>query len=91
MKLSRDRRARINFWLADTQFGLALYLQEHRHAKIGGWLEDVQTNLIEDPGKVLMCRLFGHDPERDHCGMPEHDCCLWCQKLMPFQAPGRAA
>lgn len=39
-----------------------------------------------------LCSIFGHVPERDHCGMPEHDCCAWCQKLMPFQAgdvPGR--
>jgi len=26
------------------------------------------------------------DPERDQCGRPEHDFCLWCNKRMPGAA-----
>jgi hypothetical protein len=33
------------------------------------------------------CRIWGHDPIADQCGIPAHDFCGWCQKTMPNQAP----
>lgn len=35
------------------------------------------------------CKLAGHQPERDQCGIPEHDACTWCRKHMPNQAVTR--
>lgn len=33
----------------------------------------------------LICRVNDqHWPERDQCGMPEHDYCLGCGRPMPF-------
>ena len=34
----------------------------------------------------LLCGVLGHEAEKDHCGIPEHDCCSWCHERMPFQA-----
>jgi hypothetical protein len=29
------------------------------------------------------CKLLGHVPIPDHCNIPEHDYCAWCQLPMP--------
>lgn len=34
-----------------------------------------------------LCRALGHEPIADQCGLPAHDFCVWCMKLMPFAAP----
>jgi hypothetical protein len=34
----------------------------------------------------LLCRRYGHEPTCDQCHRPEHDFCVWCNKLMPGQA-----
>lgn len=31
----------------------------------------------------LGCKLLGHVPIPDQCGIPDHDFCAWCQKSMP--------
>lgn len=38
---------------------------------------------LNDPIQWVLCRIQGHQPERDQCGRPEHDYCLWCGKSMP--------
>lgn len=32
-----------------------------------------------------LCLIAGHQAERDQCGRPEHDHCLWCKRAMPGQ------
>lgn len=34
-----------------------------------------------------VCKLFGHTPTVDHCGLPEHDYCSGCNKLTPHGVP----
>lgn len=52
------------------------------------WSEINYTRLwwVNTAGQWVICRIAGHDPERDHCGRPEHDFCLWCHKSMPHAA-----
>lgn len=38
---------------------------------------------VQVGAQKTLCLLAGHDPNRDHCGRPEHDYCLWCNKSMP--------
>lgn len=28
---------------------------------------------------VALCEVIGHEVERDQCGIPDHDFCLWCR------------
>lgn len=35
----------------------------------------------------LACRVWGHDPTIDHCGMPAHDYCQACGVLTPGAVP----
>lgn len=39
-----------------------------------------------DGAMLVMCEQLGHVPTVDHCGLPEHDHCLWCQYPMPNRA-----
>lgn len=39
----------------------------------------------------VTCRIWGHDPQSDQCGNPEHDFCSWCLKWLPNSAPRRPA
>lgn len=48
-------------------------------------------DILKWAGLGLLCLVYGHQPERDHCMRPEHDRCRWCQKLMPGRAPRPAA
>lgn len=34
----------------------------------------------------VVCRLLGHAPAADHCGIPDHDCCAFCGVSTPGQA-----
>lgn len=46
------------------------------------WWEALTTSFA-----TLPCTWFGlHVPARDHCDMPEHDSCAWCQHPMPGMA-----
>ena len=36
--------------------------------------------------KRKVCLIIGHNPTMDHCGIPAHDYCSSCGKLMPNQA-----
>lgn len=40
-------------------------------------------SFVEDQVAALLCRVYGHKPERDQCGIPEHDFCFYCKKRMP--------
>lgn len=42
--------------------------------------------VVEKPMTALFCKVAGHFPTVDHCGMAAHDLCLWCGKSMPGQA-----
>lgn len=81
-------RKKINLWLCDYQYDWILRWKSH-------WLTDgvvfVQEKLVEQPGRWLLCKLFGHEPVADQCNRPEHDLCLWCQRSMPDQAQRRAS
>lgn len=57
-------------------------LPEPTRDKISYWLDE---HVVDHVARVL-CRLTGHIPTVDHCGMPEHDYCEGCQKLMPGMA-----
>lgn len=47
---------------------------------------EVLTFYTSDRAKELTCDLLGgHEGTSDHCGMPHHDFCLFCQKRLPFQ------
>lgn len=36
--------------------------------------------------RATFCAAFGHRPEQDQCGKPEHDFCLTCGKGLPGEA-----
>lgn len=56
------------------------------------WRSRVWERLPESAKGVhrLVCRVVGHSPTPDHCGMPAHDYCEWCEVRTPHQAPRRA-
>lgn len=47
------------------------------------------SDRMQDPLVSLCCWFIGHQPEMDHCGIPEHDYCIYCQESTPGQAPRR--
>ena len=58
-----------------------------------GWLDTVPDDVaelaevvLEEPLTKLVCDFMGHYPVKDHCGMPKHDQCAVCMKLMPGEA-----
>ena len=46
------------------------------------WFKDVDSEIVTYLMKAF-CDLIEHEPERDQCGIPEHDYCYWCRKSMP--------
>ena len=36
--------------------------------------------------REALCLFMGHVPEKDQCSIPEHDYCITCDKLTPYQA-----
>jgi hypothetical protein len=48
--------------------------------------ESERWHWLNTAGQWVTCRVAGHEPERDQCGRPEHDFCLWCNKSMPHAA-----
>lgn len=55
-----------------------------------GWpdrlLDNGVFNWATDRFADLGCWFAGHDPVPDQCGIPEHDFCAWCMRLLPGQA-----
>lgn len=49
----------------------------------------VYRSPIEMWFRRALCAMFGHEPDMDHCGRPEHDFCWSCNKPMPGMAPRR--
>ncbi len=80
-------RKRIQHWLWDGQYKLANWLEDRGRFALAARLTTIQEWLIEEPGKRLLCRLFGHDPIADQCGRAEHDFCVWCNASTPGMAP----
>ncbi|HEY6018638.1 MAG TPA: hypothetical protein VIY48_01745 [Candidatus Paceibacterota bacterium] len=62
-----DRKTRAHRWL--------MFKFEDNKWWAPWWLEGLLQKTL--------CFLTGHTPERDQCGIPDHDYCLWCQKSMP--------
>lgn len=63
--------------------------------RIGDWNFDHRIGLVADrifgPDlyekiQASICRDFGHEPTPDHCGIPDHDYCLWCLARTPGEA-----
>lgn len=67
-------------WLTDGQYDAA---GSDWHYMWRGWLET--------PGVKALCFTFGHKPIPDQCNKPEHDLCVFCNKLMPYKAERRSA
>lgn len=65
------------FWLTDGQY---------RPNGAGSDWHYIWRGWIEDIGKWLLCRAFGHLPITDQCGKPEHDYCACCLRATPRQA-----
>lgn len=77
-------RASVNLWLSDSQYDVAVWLQERRRTRwLGERVEWAQERLVERPIKWLLCARLGHLPERDMCNLPQHDHCTWCGRSMP--------
>ena len=52
--------------------------------RLPDWVLDSRLFDISEPVLVRAgCRIAGHEPTRDQCGLPEHDFCLWCDTRMP--------
>jgi hypothetical protein len=69
-----------------------------RHPKPAVWIMDHVGDWIElhvaDKVAAWLCRRYGHLPEVDHCGLPEHDFCTGCNALTPgmaYRDPGLPA
>lgn len=52
--------------------------------------QDKIENLADEFGRAV-CAVVGHQPTQDHCGIPDHDHCLWCQARTPGQAERASA
>ena len=56
--------------------------------KINWWLWNDTPDWFADHFgyqiESVLCFFYGHNPIPDQCGMPEHDLCVFCNKLMPF-------
>jgi len=48
------------------------------------------SDYVVQPLIKITCKIKGHEPVQDHCGIPAHDHCLWCGKSMPGQAARKA-
>jgi hypothetical protein len=48
-------------------------------------LDDAPVGLsrLNAPAQWLLCKVLGHEPTRDQCGLPQHDFCPWCLKSLP--------
>jgi hypothetical protein len=46
-----------------------------------------QEEYIQYGLSKMICKIWGHQPVPDHCGMPKHDHCMGCGIRMPGQAP----
>lgn len=68
-------------WLEDEAFHRGTPSTEGEHEEI-----DEARSLIAR----FICKIYGHEPTQDQCGMPEHDYCTICEELTPGQAPRRA-
>lgn len=67
-----------------------------RIVKIRYWLteplEDAIDRWVTRPiMDHVLPRICAHEPVMDHCGIPEHDLCRACQKVMPHQAVSERA
>ena len=69
------RLHRVYFWLWDGMY-------DHLPDDAPDWAY-TPLDLFESAAKWVLCKVYGHEPQRDHCGKPEHDVCGWCNRSMP--------
>lgn len=68
---------RVYFFLWDDMYD---YIDPgYRH----DWLTERVEKYIENPILWLLCKIYGHEPVMDQCAKPEHDHCVYCNKLLP--------
>lgn len=85
MKHKGPLNERVHAWLVWRLWHLdENYLCEIKNDRIA----DALLGVTEFAQKVL-CRVLGHMPIADQCGIPAHDYCAWCNKSMPDQARER--
>lgn len=72
---------RLYFWLWD---GMYDWLDPYDGPE---WPWGVLETCVERPARWVLCKVYGHEPLPDQCNMPEHDHCIWCNRLMPGLAP----
>lgn len=61
---------------------------EKIHQKIHFWLDSLPYSLwwVNVFGNWATCKILGHVPIADQCGIPNHDFCAYCMKSMPGKA-----
>jgi hypothetical protein len=77
----KDRQLKIRqwFWFAtDRIFDSHPWFESDKSDPFWTAYEFIEKNIAK-----VLCRIYGHRPERDQCGRPEHDFCLICNKLIP--------
>lgn len=67
---------------------LYFFLWDKMYDRIPEWVPanwwDMVETVVEDPAKWILCKIYGHSPEGDQCGIPAHDFCIWCNRSIPY-------
>lgn len=85
---------KLRFWLTDTQYEdlNKVFGKINETAKAVAFAVESRiengAERAEGVGLRLLCIYFGHKPVADQCDKPEHDFCVYCNKLMPNSAHG---
>lgn len=87
-----NQRLRHRVWMHSNAWVDKVLDWQERQPK--GWrtsgrlLEVLTPHDSEGWAAKWICRLLrAHEAIEDHCLKPEHDYCLYCNQLMPFQGP----
>lgn len=85
--------SKVAWWLTEDQYDWvdSRWAARFSSRQIDLVTEKIQRRFIEQPALWVLCKLFGHAPIMDHCGMPKHDHCAYCWKQLPNQAPRSGA
>jgi hypothetical protein len=53
------------------------------------WLSETERvpDEVTEWAQWALCGVAGHYPVSDHCGLPDHDYCLWCGRATPGRSP----
>lgn len=74
-----DFRQRLRFQVQENWFDLC----EKRGWP--DWVWDITDGPVDFIIRIV-CKIKGHEPIPDNCGIPAHDYCAWCMKSTPGQA-----